>query len=82
MNVYVRVPVTWDAHGHERRCVVSPHLRGGGARRERQWPDEWDGCRDTVTCPWRVITLGAAVEAVTPSERGVPSVPCGKSIGM
>lgn len=65
--------LTWDARGHGRRRVVSPHLRGGGARRGRRWPDGWDECRDTVTCPWRVITLGAAVEAVIPRKGGTRS---------
>lgn len=62
--------------------MVPPHHRGGGARLGRPWPDGWDGCCDTVTCPWRVITLGAAIEAVTPLERGAPAVSCGKSTGV
>lgn len=48
----------------------------------RPWPDGWDECCGTVTCTWRVITLGAAVEAVTPPERGAPAEPCGKSTGV
>lgn len=59
----------------------SPYHRGGRARLGRPWPDGWDGCCDTVTCPWRVIALGAAGEAVTPLERGAPAVPCGESTG-
>lgn len=31
--MYVHIPVTCDAHGCGRRRVVSPHHRGGGARR-------------------------------------------------
>lgn len=46
---------------------------GGGARREGRWPDGWDECRDSVTCPWRVSTLGAAVEAVIPRKGGTRS---------
>lgn len=51
---------------------MSPHHRGGGARLGRPWPDGWDGCCDTVTCPWRLITLGAAIEAVKPRKGGHP----------
>lgn len=63
-------------------------VMGGGVWRllatgvGRPWSDGWDGCCDTVTCPWRVIALGAAVEAVTPPVRGEPAVLCGKPTGV